>query len=81
MEGETFIFSATARFMAALAVNVLLALLVTSKVAETRGRSASLWFVFGVLNFVVATVVLYLLPDKSLPRAARPRTTSAAGTR
>lgn len=39
--------------------------LITSRMAKRMGRDPKTWFVIGILLPVIATFILFLLPDKS----------------
>jgi Na+/melibiose symporter-like transporter len=39
--------------------------LITSKFAKRMGRNPKLWFVLGLFLPLIATLILFILPDKS----------------
>ena len=39
--------------------------IITSKFAKRMGRNPKTWFLIGILLPVIATFILFLLPDKS----------------
>ncbi len=39
--------------------------IITSRLAKRMGRSPKIWFVIGLLLPVIATIILFCLPDKS----------------
>lgn len=39
--------------------------LITSKLAKRMGRNGTIWFFIGLLLPLIATLILFFLPDKS----------------
>ena len=51
-----------------MSMGILFALsipIITSRLANRMGRNPKLWFVIGILLPVIATFILFLLPDLS----------------